>query len=170
MGFSQFLKERGDQFRQFADDGRVKFDQVRQSPEFGYGLDLAGGAAAGYAGQTALNALLPGQDYNPLLSAAVAAPVLGRAISPYRQNISMLQTRGEITNPTLNGAMSDAYNASIAGIGTAGAAVGYNTLTGGDNININNVAPLVALAAMAPTAYRMLVNSKKVPDVQGLLG
>jgi hypothetical protein len=157
MGFAEFLKARGDQFNQF-----------RQSPQLGYGMDLAGGAVTAAALQQGANALLPGNDPNPFLTAAVAAPVLGALGNPMRR--SLYTPANELPGAVISNGQLNAFAASGLGLAAGGAVNSSNVVTGGNDMDTNSIAPYIALAAMAPTAYNMLRRTRRdIPDVTSAL-
>ena len=128
-------------------------------------FDYGSAAALGVAGQQGMNMVSGGADPNPFISGALMAPLgayglrQGRAKlfsgNPSGGNANRNLAEGMLDNPYSQAALYGSGASLAGGIGTSA----YNTIAGGDDIDNNNAALiLAALGSVAPITMGMMNN------------
>lgn len=130
--------------------------------------DYGTAAALGIAGQQGANWLMGGADPNPLISGALMAPF---GTSLVRAGRSMIDPTVKAANVARNNAIENnqyekaAYIGSMASLLGGGLASAQNIAFGGNDID-NNI-PAAILATAAPlTAYLLSRRAKANPQSQ----
>jgi len=119
--------------------------------------DYGTAAALGTVGQQAMNIVSPGADPSPLLSGALAAPVLalgGRTLRGAINPASMQRDAWNAARQTTNPYEQAALIGSLAGVVGGQIANTQNTVFGGNDIDPN--IPAGILAGLAPISATLL--------------
>lgn len=135
-------------------------------------VDYGAGALLGIAGQQGANWLMGGADPNPLVSGALMAPALTQALrygrgrfAPQGSDMAMMNNAMVDRTMASTGLPNYALLGSAASLGGGGLASAYNIAFGGNEID-NNIPASVLAAAVPLTAYLLSKRAKINPQSQ----